>query len=485
MLTLLPTALLALSTPSKLPLANTINSVGTLSPHDKLLRVTAADVAAASGVDLNDARSQLSDLAAIAGSMEVSQTGQLVYAFPRNVARKAARQDAARPALISKAQRGAQACIGLLLIASVAVVRPLIARGSDAQRVSLRQELRTLLDGGDSSSESLALACYAFLLGDGAGRERSQAEQLEAQYAAIARAIRTNKGAVSSAQLLPFLVERPTGSTAIENADAYDRGDGTSSSSTWLHPVEDWMVPILSRFDGRPVVTDDGDLVYLFPEMLTTTKRDAKYGLYPTTAPIVKSASDVLRSLQGPKGGVDNRDYLEEPYAPFMRREGAGKVLAVAFANWGAVVLLGALLGPWQVALRQMGRTSALYAVNALYGALLVNGFAWLALPATRRVNLWVENYKVKRRNRRRQKDAARLLVGRALLLERDGGRRLAKSLQAASELRAKGRRHEVNLGVSEAAVYTTAKSLLEQAAEAGDPIGEAWERELDRRTRR
>ena len=225
---MLQTALLALSTPSKLlPLATTINSVGTVSPHDKLLRVTAADVAAAQGVDLNDARSQLSDLAAIAGSMEVSQTGQLVYAFPRNVARKAARQDAAQPALISKAQRGAQACIGLLLIASVAVVRPLIARGSDAQRVSLRQELRTLLDGGDSSSESLALACYAFLLGDGAGRERSQAEQLEAQYAAIARAIRTNKGAVSSAQLLPFLVERPMGSTAIENADAYDRGDGT------------------------------------------------------------------------------------------------------------------------------------------------------------------------------------------------------------------------------------------------------------------
>jgi len=31
---------------------------------------------------------------------------------------------------------------------------------------------------------------------------------------------------------------------------------------------EDWMLPLLLQFNGEPVVTDDGDLIYIFPELM-------------------------------------------------------------------------------------------------------------------------------------------------------------------------------------------------------------------------
>ena len=443
--------------------------------RDRLLRLTVSDLATESGVDIERARGQLSELVtAMDGSIEVSQSGPLVYVFPRDISRKAARRAASRPAILAKARTTARACVGLMLLVSVALVRPLLARGSDAERVSLRQELqelRAVLVGADGGERRpcLALTCHAFMFGDGVGREREALELLERQYAGIAGAIRASKGAVCAEQVRPHLLELP-------QASADDEGE-TPGTLAWLQPVDECMVPVISRFDGRPTVSDDGDVVYVFPDLLPTATRDASYGLYPKHAGIVQGAGSVFKSLTGPKA---RSDFLEEPIRPFLRRGDAKLVLTVALANWVAVLLLGALLGPWQLTLRSVSARSALYggaassallAVNAAYGALLVNGFAWVTFPAARRIRLWADNMGVRRRNRLRKRYAARLFGPQVPPY-------LRRKLNAVRTLGLRGRQ-DVKAGSD--ALYTTAKTLLEQA-EAHDPVRDAWDEKLRRR---
>ena len=465
--------------------AAVIARVGTPSQHDKLLRVTAADVAAVSGVDLAAVRSQLADLAAdIPGSaMEVTKSGLLVYAFPRDVAQVAARQaDYRQPILLSKGQILAQACVGLLLIASVALLRPLI-RSRGAQRVHLGGELRALQaavldqppsatsDVPASANECLPLACFAFLLGDG-GHVDFESERMERQFAAISTAIRASKGAVCADQLAPHLLTPPPLAAASVE----------STTTSWLQPVDEWMMPILARFDGRPVVSDgNGELVYTFPELLPTAKRDARYGLYPTHAPLVQGAGTLLKRLSGPRA---ESDYLREPFrtlTTFADEEGQRRVLGVAFANWGALIVLGALLGPLQLGLRATARgAGALTLLNTVYGALLLNGGAFLFLPAARRLRLMQTNLSVRRRNRLRKAHAAALLAAESPLASTPAERGLARRLQAARELRQRGRAHEAAAG--EEALYTTAKSALEQA-DSNQPVRDEWDEKLRRRT--
>lgn len=372
----------------------------------------------------------------------------------------------------------AQACIGLLLITSVTMLRPLI-RSRGARQVSLRDELRALraavLDAPSSEptdTDCLALACFAFLVGDSSD-ELVESEQRERQFAAIASAIRTNKGAVCADQLAPYLLTPPPLASAAARGDA--------QADPWLRPVDDWIMPVLARFDGRPTIADDaGELTYVFPELLPTAKRDARYGLYPTHAPLVQGAGTLLRRLSGPK---EESDYLHEPFrrfTTFADQEGQRRVLMVALANWAGVVVLGAMLGPLQLWLRATARgAGTLAAINVLYGGLLANGLAFLVLPASRRLGLMRANLAVRRRNRLRKAHAAAVLAASSPLAA-PNERRLARRLRAARELRQRGRANEVAGG--DEALYTTAKGVLEQA-ETHQPVRDTWDDELRRRS--
>ena len=460
-------------------LAATVAKCGAASTADRLLRVTVSDVATSSGLDLVTVRSRLAELSSeVPGSsMEVTPRGELVYAFPRNVAKKAARLcDGEHRRFISKARAATQTFVGLMLLASVATLRPLIDRRvwKDTERISIRRELTTLSDAlkapssnppdsGSSSSIPLALACYGLLFGDDGGRQAVEIARLELQFAAIAAAIRANKGAVCADQVRPFLVDRPPAMTPSE-----------AEEGSYLRPVDDWILPILARFDGSPTVSDDGEIVYVFPELLPTTTRDAAYGYYPTNAPLVRGAKGVLKSLTGPQ----RSDFFEEPYRKFLVRGDARQAFAVAMANWLAVILLGALLGPWQVVMRSMRArggsyaASALVGVNIAYGGLLVNGFLWVLLPAARRIHIWGYNLGVRRRNRRRRGEAARLVNPLQPVA-------LRRRLEAARLL---GKRGRLQVKAGSEAIYTSAKSLLEQA-DTYSPERDAWDEELRKRT--
>jgi hypothetical protein len=82
--------------------------------------------------------------------------------------------------------------------------------------------------------------CFSFLFGD--GNPNSNLE--ERRWHAIAQLIRQQKGVVTAEQLAPFTGEDPHN--------------------------EDKVLPALVRFDGRPTVTESGNIIYLFPALQAT-----------------------------------------------------------------------------------------------------------------------------------------------------------------------------------------------------------------------
>ncbi len=93
--------------------------------------------------------------------------------------------------------------------------------------------------------------CFSFLFGDGNPNLNLE----ERKWVMIAEVIRRNRGVVTAEQLAPY-----TGS---------------------LPNNEDGVLPVLVRFDGRPEVTESGDIIYLFPSMQVTAQ-DSKLSSLPT-----------------------------------------------------------------------------------------------------------------------------------------------------------------------------------------------------------
>ena len=58
---------------------------------------------------------------------------------------------------------------------------------------------------------------------------------------------------------------------------------------------EEWMLPILLMFNGEPEVTEDGDLVYVFPELMATADGSAADGSAADGVPPPE-----VRALSGP-----------------------------------------------------------------------------------------------------------------------------------------------------------------------------------------
>lgn len=81
------------------------------------------------------------------------------------------------------------------------------------------------------------LNCFSFLFGDGDPNEGLN----EKRWQAIAQVIKQNKNVVTAEQLAPFTGADPKN--------------------------EDGVLPVLVRFNGRPEVTEDGQIVYVFESL--------------------------------------------------------------------------------------------------------------------------------------------------------------------------------------------------------------------------
>lgn len=411
--------------------------------------VTVGDVAAQAGLDVKEVQRELMNLATVTrGHLLVADSGDIVYRFPENF-RFLLRQRFWRlrlqewwgriwPVLFYLIRISFAI---LLLISIVVIYVAIFALLVSSQRDGERQEGRSgdnlnflipyfafrpgwfwILSFDYTHHPQLSQrrqtrkpemnfleAVFSFLFGDGNPNANLEAER----WQAIATVIGRHQGAVVAEQIAPYLDE-------IE--------------ASWDKNYEDYMLPVLLRFNGQPEVSPVGELVYHFPELQTRTAQHQTQWV---------------------------RSFLEEKPWPFSAAT-SGQItgaIALGVINLGGALVLGTML-------QQIGGVAGILAV--IYGLLLAYGLAFLATPLIRYFWLQRRNRAIGKRNQARRARVQQLETADTTLQQK-----LAYAKEFALET-----------VISQTDIaYTTEKSLLEQEVEQADKIDADWQRRLDEST--
>lgn len=413
-------------------------------------RVTVGDVAAKAGLDLNTSQKGLLALAsAVGGDLQVAESGDIAYVLPQDF-RSILRSKYLRIQL-QEAWAKVWAVLfylirisfGIFLILSivlifVAIIVIVVAAsssrndnnnrsggfdfprfiffpdfwwffGSDPYR---RQSSRNRRQ--KPKEMNFLEGIYSFLFGDGNPNTNLESRR----WQEVGQQIINQKGAVVAEQIAPYL----------------DIPPGPLPSS------ENFMIPVLSRFNGVPQVTDQGEIIYHFPELQATAKQQRQKTVSP---------------------------YLEEITWKFTRASSGQVILAIGL---GGINLVGALvlwnlLGDGSVA-TQLGGIVGF--VQSIFWVLVAYGLGFLGIPLARYYWILAANTRIKTRNQTRQ-DRAELLRG--------ADPTLRGKINAAQAYAAETLITQTNLA------YTTEKDLITQEAEQTDKIDAEWQRLLEDRS--
>ena len=255
-------------------------------------------------------------------------------------------------------------------------------------------------------------AIFSFLFGDG----DPNADLDEKRWKAIGKVIRNNGGAVTAEQIAPYLD---------------DLGEG------WANEYEDYMLPVLSRFNGRPEVSPEGQIIYHFPE---------------------------LQVMAEERGRTSVSAYLKAQPQPFSEATSGQIMIAIGLGafNFIGALVLGSLLRD-QALVAELGGLVAF--VNSIYWLLLGYGTAFLGVPLIR--YFWVQrkNNKIEAGNEQRQ--------NRAIALN-SAGEIIQQKLDYAKQFISQTVVDKADLA------YTTEKELSQQEFEQADKIDAEWQRRLE-----
>lgn len=421
-------------------------------------RVTVGDLATHTGLSLQDSQRQLLHLASQVGAhLQVSEAGEIAYLFPRHLGRRLAQQSWRRrwrtvaQGIWRVGFYLVRISFGILLIASLVLITVALIALIVAASVASRQgdegngdwggggwsggpslqgwfgpEIFWIFDfnswgrrppqtpGADRSSLNFLEAVFSVLFGDG----NPNRDLEERRWRAIAAVVQAQGGVVVAEQIMPFL-------------DQLGQG--------WARELEDYMVPVLSRFNGVPQVSPAGGIVYHFPELQVTAA--------------------ARRRLSPPA-------FLKELPWRFSQAS-SGQIIAalgLGSANLIAALVLGSLLQD-QTLVAQVGGVVAL--VNSLYWGLLGYGSAFLAIPLGRYLWLQRTNRRIQQRNQERQGRSAQL---------QQGDDNLSEKLSFAQTLAGQTIVSDDNLA------YTTETDLIEQETANAEKLDEEWRQRLARR---
>jgi hypothetical protein len=271
-----------------------------------------------------------------------------------------------------------------------------------------RRERRTEAE----SQMNFLEAIFSFLFGDG----NPNADLEERRWQAIATVIRNHQGAIVAEQIAPYL-------------DQVGEGYGND--------YEDYMLPVLTRFNGRPEVSPEGQLIYHFPELQVMATRQQPQ---PVSAYFKESLWRFSEATSGQIMGA----------------------IALGAVNIVGALVLGYLLKDGTIA-AQIGGLVAF--VSSIYGILLAYGIGFLSIPLIRYFWIKGRNAKIEARNEQR--------LERAQLLN-----------QAGDEVRQKmtfARQFASETVIDEADLaYTTEQGLTEQELSQADKIDAEWRRRLE-----
>ncbi|MEO1131867.1 MAG: hypothetical protein AAFX40_04075 [Cyanobacteria bacterium J06639_1] len=357
-------------------------------------QVTVGDVAGQTGLALDTSRQELMTLARDAGGqMHVSDRGDILYSFERDYRSildrriSADRAAALRRKLWNGFLYALKLSFGILLIVSILVAIGIIialqvaAQSSNGDRGgrgnsrrggifipnlwignpfwhfhrprygSWRQERSPVQAQTHSQGSDLNFleAVYSFIFGDG----DPNADLSDKSDRAIANTIRTQGGVLTGEQVLPLLPKPP-------EKDQLE--------------YEDYMLPVLVKFDGQPHVSDRGEIVYQFPELQTV-------------------ADDVAERSRPPA-------LLEEDRWGFSQASSGQLMLAggLGLANL-------ALWSTLQASALEVASLSGLSGglVGLIFGIFFAYGFLFLAIPTVRWFALQRRNQLVEARNQQKQ----------------------------------------------------------------------------------
>ena len=358
-------------------------------------RVTIGDVAAQSGLDLNTAQREVLAIASEAGgNIQVAESGEIAYKFAPNF----------RQVLVSRSFwlqvkenlkgvwkwvfLGIRFSFGILLIVSIAIVVIGIIAATIALNQSRsdddRDDRRSDRGGGggfiflggwgnpfgnpfimfdrdyyepqrlrerDPNDMNFFESVFSFLFGDG----DPNANLEERRWREIATMIRNNNGVVIAEQIAPYLDE----TSRIEN-DEY------------------FVIPVLSKFNGFPEVSEAGTLAYKFPE---------------------------LQKVASERKSKSKSAYLQEKLWKFSQAPQGKIALAIGLGIFYlvAALYLGSLLGRLKIASGLLGL------IKAAYGFLLGYAVLFLSTPLVRYFVLQYLNKGIGDRNQKRATSAEQL----------------------------------------------------------------------------
>ncbi|BAZ05123.1 hypothetical protein [Calothrix sp. NIES-3974] len=353
-------------------------------------RVTVGDVATQAGLNIAEANQGLLVLASdVGGHLQVAESGDIVYLFPKDF-RTILKNKYFQLQLQETWQKVwnivfylIRISFGIILIASIVLISIAIviiitslnnsdndSRGdSDFKGGNFfvipdiwwylspdyysgnpsRRHQNNNQSNQQKSELNFLEAVFSFLFGDG----NPNADLEERRWQEIAAVINKNRGAIIAEQIAPYLD---------------DIGE------TYQQEYEDYMLPVLVKFNGKPQVSPDGELVYYFPELQVKAAQKRQQKVAP---------------------------FLQELPWKFSKASSGQLILSggLGCVNLIGALILGAFLLDGTIASEIGGLVGF---VQGIYWLLLAYGIGFLAIPLVRYFWIQHRNRKISQRNRMR-----------------------------------------------------------------------------------
>jgi hypothetical protein len=356
-------------------------------------RVTVGDVASQGGLEISLAQQGLLTLAnEVNGHLQVADTGEIVYLFPPNF-RNILQNKYFKLRLQEWAKKIwkvlfylIRISFGIILILSIVLMLIAISiiiiavssnrNGDSDSRDSggggiiflpnfwfspdifwlftpnYYDDSRSIRsENKPKSSLNFLESIFSFLFGDGIPNPNLEQRRWEE----IGAVIRANQGAVIAEQVAPYL----------DNITEFNQDN------------EDYILPVLIRFNGYPQVSPEGDIIYYFPDLQVTAKE---------------------------RNQVEIQPFLKENLWRFSQADSWQKILAIGLGclNFILVLMLGSLLTPEVTA--QLGGFISF--INSIYGLFVVYATGYLSIPLIRYFWIQQRNKKIEQRNQKRLEKA-------------------------------------------------------------------------------
>jgi hypothetical protein len=364
-------------------------------------RVTCGDVVTHTGIHLEQVRAGLLTLAnQTGGHLQVTDTGEIVYVLAPNFRQVLLRKylrlqfNAWFDRIFSIGFYLIRISFGILLISSISVVYLAIlaitlaaifgSEGSDCGDCGGSCVLDVFNWGGSDSTTSTAdapvikkkqrkklnflEAVFSVLFGDG----NPNADLEQRRWSSIGNLIHRQQGVAIGEQIAPYLDDLGPG---------FDR------------EYENYMLPVLTKFNGIPEVSPAGQLVYHFPDLQATLKE---------TESTPSKAHQFLRE----------RKWKFSKASPTQTRWS----IVLFAANLIGIGILGTMLG---------GTASAL--VGGAMTALSVYGIGLIVIPSCRYFWVKYQDRQVRKRNQLRRQELKLLKQGDLIQAKLDYARQFAK----------------------------------------------------------